>query len=610
MKRTFFISLGLVAALSLSLLSCGNKIVCNVTLTNTVSGSAAIEGATEKTKDFYLGDTVRIVATPKEGCEFSGWFEGKEKTPVSTEANYTFVAERNIALLARFAKSPVVEISSNANGSAAFAGSAEKSMVVKSGTEVAVKATPNANCEFTGWYVDGEKVCSDADYTFVVSKKISLEAKFVASPTVKVSASENGKVSIDGYSNNSVIVRTGTRVAVTATPDADCEFEGWFSGNAEKPVSKDVNYAFTASKNVSLVAKFYPSPIVTISTAKNGKVAFANSSDDAEVVLKGAETTVIATPDKNYEFAGWFLDGSTTAVSNDANYTFTVSEDMALVAKFIPCPVVSISYSENGKAAIANTAENSVIVLTGTDVTVTATPDKGFELYGWFADGAEAPVSKELTYTFPANKNVKLYAEFRRTLNGHEYVDLGLPSGLKWATCNVGAAAPENAGGYYAWGETEEKDDYSWKTYKYYDDVYATVTKYCIHERFGLVDGEKTLEAMDDVANVKWGATWRMPTYEEQQELCKHCTWEWTTVNDVYGYKVTGPNGNSIFLPAAGYKNDGNIFNKVSCGYYWSSSVLKKSCNRALYLQFHSEEYTKGDFSRRYSGRNVRPVFE
>ena len=612
MKRTFFISLGLVVALSLSFLSCEKRPVCSVSLTNTISGSAAfdVDGATEKTMDFYQGDTVRIIATPKEGCEFSGWFEGKEKTPVSREANYTFVAERSISLLARFAKSPVVEISSNANGSVAFADSDEKSKVVKSGAQVTVKAVPNANCEFIAWYADGEKVSTDADYTFTVSKKISLEAKFIKSPVVKVSNSENGKASIDGYSNSSVIVPTGTRLSVTAAPDADCEFEGWFLGNAETPVCKDVNYAFTASKNITLVAKFYPSPIVTISTPKNGKVAFADSADDTMVVLKDAETTVVATPDKNYEFVGWFVDGSTTAISTEATYTFAVVEDVALVAKFNPCPVVSISNSENGKAAIANTSDNSVIVFTGTDVTVTATPEKGFELYGWFADGAETPVSKELTYTFPVNKNVKLYAEFRRTLNGHEYVDLGLPSGLKWATCNVGADAPENAGGYYAWGETEEKDDYSWKTYKYYDDVYATVTKYCIHERFGLVDGEKTLGAEDDVANVKWGATWRIPTYEEQQELCNKCTWEWTTVNGVSGYQVTGPNGNSIFLPAGGYKNDGNIFNKVSCGYYWSSSVLKKSCNRAYYLQFNSEEYTKGDFSRRYSGRNIRPVFE
>ena len=110
MKRTFFISLGLVVALSLSFLSCEKRPVCSVSLTNTISGSAAfdVDGATEKTMDFYQGDTVRIVATPKEGCEFSGWFEGKEKTPVSREANYTFVAERSISLLARFAKSPVV----------------------------------------------------------------------------------------------------------------------------------------------------------------------------------------------------------------------------------------------------------------------------------------------------------------------------------------------------------------------------------------------------------------------------------------------------------------------------------------------------------------------
>ena len=115
-------------------------------------------------------------------------------------------------------------------------------------------------------------------------------------------------------------------------------------------------------------------------------------------------------------------------------------------------------------------SSESAIVFSGTDVTVTATPDKGFELYGWFADGSETPVSTELSYTFAVNKNVKLYAEFKRSLNGHEYVDLGLPSGLKWATCNVGATTPEGRGGYYAWGETEEKEDYSWNTYKYYDN--------------------------------------------------------------------------------------------------------------------------------------------
>ena len=612
MKRTFLISLGLVITLSLSLLcSCGKgKETCEISLKNTASGAAAFANSEEKTMVFLQGDTVTVIATPKTDCEFAGWFEGKEKTLVSSEANYTFVASNSTTLLARFAKSPVVEISSNDNGSVAFANSSEKSLVITSGNGVTVVATPNNNCEFVGWFADDVKVSTEQNYTFTVSKKISLVAKFIKSPVVKINSSENGKASFANYSGNSVIVLSGSRVAVAATPDKDCEFEGWFVGDAEKPVSTDLNYTFVASKNISMEAKFYPSPVVTISSAKNGKVSFANSSKASMVVLKGTDATVTAIPDKNYEFVGWFADDSKTAVSTDVNYTFAVMEDVSLVAKFKACPVVSISNSENGKVAFANSSEKSAVVFSGTDVTVTATPDKGFELYGWFADGSETPVSTDLSYTFAVNKNVKLYAEFKRSLNGHEYVDLGLPSGLKWATCNVGAATPEGRGGYYAWGETEEKENYSWETYKYYDDTYSHVTKYCTNGNYGVVDGIKTLEAVDDVANVKWGGVWRMPTYEEQEELRKKCTWKWTVVENVSGYEVTGPNGNSIFLPVTGYKNEDDVFNAKNGGYYWSSTLLNNGGARAYYLLFHNEECDKGDFARRYSGRCIRPVFE
>ena len=600
-------------ALSLSLLcSCGdskNKVACEISLKNTASGDAAFANSEGKTMTFLQGDTVTIIATPKTDCEFAGWFEGKEKTLVSSEANYTFVASQSTTLLARFAKSPVVEINCNDNGSVAFANSEEKSLVVTSGNEITVVATPNKNCEFIGWFADNTKVSTERNYTFTVSKKISLVAKFIKSPVVKINSSDNGKASFVDYSGSSVIVLSGSCVTVTATPDEDCEFEGWFVGDVETPVSTDLNYTFVASKNTTLEAKFYPSPVVLISSAKNGKVAFANSSDDAMVVLKGADVTVTATPDKNYEFVGWFTDDSKTAVCTDVNYTFAVLEDIALVAKFKACPVVTISNSDNGKVAIANSSDKSAIVFSGTEVTVTATPDDGFELYGWFVANSETPVSIELSYTFAANENVELFAEFRRTLNRHEYVDLGLSSGLKWATCNVGADVPENVGGYYAWGESEEKRDYSWKTYKYYDNTYACVTKYCTNGNYGVVDGLKTLDAKDDVANATWGSIWRMPTEKELKELCKECTWKWTTVNDVPGYEVTGPNGNSIFLPATGYKNDANIFNKVAGGYYWTSTVFKNS-NRAYYLQFDNVEYDKGDFARRYSGRCIRPVFE
>lgn len=613
MKRTFFISFGLVMALAMSLFcSCGNgrKESCEITLKNTASGAAAFVDFPEKTRTFFQGDTVRIVATPKPNCEFVGWFEGKEKTAVSTESNYTFVASKSVSLLARFGKSPVVEISSNGNGSAVFTDSSEASQVFKSGTEITVVATPDANCEFVGWFVDGDKVSSAANYTFKVSKKVSLVAKFIKSPVVSINNNEYGKASFADGAGKSKIVLSGSSVSVKAVPEKDCEFEGWFIADAETPVSTDVDYTFTASKNISLVAKFYQSPVVVISSEKNGKVAFADSSDDSKVVLKGADATVVATPDKNYEFVGWFAGDSKTAVSTDMNYTFAALEDVSLLAKFKACPIVSISNSEYGKASFANSSDKKMIVFSGTDVTLVATPDKGYELYGWFVDDSETPVSTELSYTFAVNKNVKVFAEFRRTLNGHEYVDLGLPSGLKWATCNVGAESPEKCGAFYAWGEIEEKDDYSWMTYKYYDNTYNHVTKYCVYERYGLVDGKKTLELEDDAANAKWGGIWRMPTYDEQEELRRKCTWEWTVLNDVAGYKVTGPNGNSIFLPVTGYKNDDDIFNAATGGYYWSSSLLNEGSSRASYLLFDNEEYEKGDFARRYSGRNIRPVFE
>ena len=190
------------------------------------------------------------------------------------------------------------------------------------------------------------------------------------------------------------------------------------------------------------------------------------------------------------------------------------------------------------------------------------------------------------------------------TINGHEWVDLGLS--VKWATCNVGASKPEDYGGYYAWGETKEKSDYSWSTYKWYKGSSNTMVKYCTNGRCGTVDNKTVLEPQDDVAHVKWGGTWRMPTSDELDELRKKCKWEWTTINRVNGYKVTGPNGNSIFLPAADYR-DGAVANDRGCyGGYWSSSLSSNS-NYAYRLYFSNSGCDWGSLAR-FGGRSVRPV--
>ena len=191
--------------------------------------------------------------------------------------------------------------------------------------------------------------------------------------------------------------------------------------------------------------------------------------------------------------------------------------------------------------------------------------------------------------------------------NGHEYVDLGLPSGTKWAACNVGATKPEEFGGYYAWGETEEKSNYSWSTYKWCNGSYDSLTKYCTSSSYGTVDNKTVLDPQDDVAHVKWGGSWRMPTLDEQEELLNKCTWSWTTQNGVNGYKVTGPNGNSIFLPAAGYRYGTEASYRGSYGYYWSSSLRGNSSDDAFCLYFGGGDHDWGS-SYRYFGQSVRPV--
>ena len=190
-------------------------------------------------------------------------------------------------------------------------------------------------------------------------------------------------------------------------------------------------------------------------------------------------------------------------------------------------------------------------------------------------------------------------------------VDLGLPSGIKWASCNVGAENPEDYGNHYAWGEVLPKENYSWETYKYANGAYNKLTKYCSKASYGdngFTDNKTTLDPEDDAAHVNWGDSWRMPTDAEWTELREQCTWTWTTQNGINGYQVASKtNSNSIFLPAAGYR-DGTTLGRVGYfGAYWSSSLDEDAPGRAWYLLFSSGYVLRGDYGR-YTGRSVRPV--
>ena len=197
----------------------------------------------------------------------------------------------------------------------------------------------------------------------------------------------------------------------------------------------------------------------------------------------------------------------------------------------------------------------------------------------------------------------------------HEWVDLGLS--VKWATCNIGAHSPEDYGDYFAWGETETKSEYTFENCK----TIKTIKKQSFFAKlldFERSDNNANVEklpddisgnAQYDAARANWGGTWRMPTEAEFKELCTKCKWTWTSQGGHNGYKVTGPNGNSIFLPAAGWRDGTGTYYVGEIGYYWSSKVSSAYSDIARILGFNSSNHYTYNDNRRY-GQIVRPVTE
>ena len=203
-------------------------------------------------------------------------------------------------------------------------------------------------------------------------------------------------------------------------------------------------------------------------------------------------------------------------------------------------------------------------------------------------------------------------------------VDLGLPSGLKWATCNVGASKPEEYGDFYAWGETQPKTEYRWTTYKWCNGDYNKLTKYCTQSSYWdssePMDNKTVLDPEDDAAHVNWGGNWRMPTVAEWTELRENCTWTWTS-----NYKGTGVAGRivtsnkdtsrSIFLPAARCRDSIteelviDLNNPAAIGYYLSSYLRPSDPSHAWFVDFYSGDVILYS-AYRYVGQSVRPVYD
>ena len=294
------------------------------------------------------------------------------------------------------------------------------------------------------------------------------------------------------------------------------------------------------------------------------------------------------------------VDGSTTTV-----HLRTDAEFDALLDRFC-------DYAENGSSVTFYNANLSSKTVATKDVTRFSTTSRR-EMKRWMRAQEDAGKTVSVSY----DRNTGTYNGMAySTAPQSDWVDLGLPSGLLWARCNLGATTPEDYGNYYAWGETQAKSEYSWYTYRY-GIGYNYLTKYCNMSDFGyngFTDTLTILEPNDDAATSILDSNAHIPTESEWNELIQYCTGEWTSLNGVGGYRFTGPNGNSIFLPAAGQRDssDPSIVGEGMWGTYWSADLNIEFPSSARNFHFISEDYETNiaemTYDGRYHGLSVRAV--
>ena len=338
----------------------------------------------------------------------------------------------------------------------------------------------------------------------------------------------------------------------------------------------------------------------------------------------------------DYYFYNWNTEADGSGISYLDMQEITVSGNMTLYAQWavngtpppgpLPGDDVTVTFDANG----GNGYMAPQIYMVGVAQSLTANEftKENYWFAGWNTTADGSGIAYANTEEITITENVTLYAQWKVSYGeaaGYVWVDLGLPSGTLWATCNVGASVPEEYGNYYAWGETLTKSNYTWYDYKYcYNGLYyeSSLTKYCNIADFGyqgFTDNLGILQPEDDAATANWGADWRMPTWAEMNELVNNCSSEWTVQNGVNGKLFTGPSGNTVFFPAAGeyseYAN-GRLVNVGDFGFYWTNTLATvpslaaphRSC--ALYFQssFIYELDVHVGFDERCNGLSVRPV--
>ncbi len=422
---------------------------------------------------------------------------------------------------------------------------------------------------------------------------ISLTATSQSNWITNVTASGNS-INYKVAENNSATQRAG-KIKLTYGTYATVEFA---VTQSEKPVmSLTLNkseLALLTGASETLIATVDPTDASLQWSSNKTSVATVDQNGKVTAMGNGNATIFVASGEKTAKCTVTVTTAVTGVSLNKTSLNFDeIGKSETLIATISPSTASNKSVTwTSGNTSFATVDQSGKVkaIAKGTALITVTTIDGGYTAYC------------TVTVLMPAGA-----------------VDLGLPSGLLWASYNLGASMPWDYGDYYAWGETEPKSDYSWTTYKWCYGSSTSLKKYCTTYTYGTVvdnitelqRGEMSGETVDDAARAKLGGKWRMPTYDEWEELRNNCIWTWTDNYNGTGVKgriVAAPNGNSIFLPAAGWRSNANL-NEATSGYYWSSSLGTSDSRRARCVHFNSDGVYRAAYYR-YEGFPVRPVYK
>lgn len=337
-------------------------------------------------------------------------------------------------------------------------------------------------------------------------------------------------------------------------------------------------------------------PLVSSNILKINKIAFGSEDADGNINVKIGET--LYEGEVKYLIGNMYYEG---LYSNEQKVTL-----------YIRMFLSSGSLDSGSSSPAGFTYKRDVTIKPGTNVyKITGWGNKNGTTYKKGKHKYEIWLDGEKIYetTFNVTKKTQSSDVNKSgTINGYDYVDLGLPSGIKWATCNIGASSPEECGSYYAWGETTTKTIYTDNNSKYYNKSTESLRNQ------GVINYSGNLTSSYDPASKYWSSTWRMPTLAEMKELVDKCTWIWTTLNERSGFRVTGPNGKNIFLPASGWYNSassGTLEQVNERSEYWTSTIVENSKESARCLFFMKPDTYwagTGNSVQRSRGLCIRPV--